>query len=75
MSGLGNSISKSEHDAVTPDCLEAVHENVGYGQGKDSNNSQDAFQSPMALVVLAAVSVDDASLDEEDGSSSTGDLQ
>ena len=52
-----------------------MHESVWYGQGKDSSNSPDAFQSPMALVVLAAVSVDDTSFDEEGDSSSTGDLQ
>ena len=57
------------------ECLGAVHENVWYGEGKDSSNSPDAFQSPMALVVLAAVSVDDASFDEEDGLSGTRDLQ
>ena len=49
------------------ECLGGVHESVECRRGKDSSNSPDAFQSPMALVVLAAVSVDDAAFDEEDG--------
>lgn len=45
------------------ECLGAVHESVWYRRGKNSSNSPDAFQSPMARVVLAAVSVDDAAFD------------
>ena len=52
-----------------------VLESAWQSRGKISSNSPDAFQSPMALVVLAAVSVDDAAFDEEDGLSSTRDLQ
>ena len=57
------------------DYLGAVHESVWYRRGKNSSNSPDAFQSPMALVVLAAVLADDAAFDEEDGFSSTRDVQ
>lgn len=57
------------------ECLRDVDERVWYRWGKDWSNSPDAFQSPMALVVLAAVSVDDAAFDEEDGFSRNRDLQ